>query len=739
MMWQMNLFTPVLLFSAFISGAIAYYATRQKRIVGSQPFAYLMLAITLWAGAEAIIVFSTQLSVKLLVTKIQYLGILPTPVLWLVFAIHFSGRARWLTHRNLIALFCIPVLVLLAVWTNEFHSMYYLDFNLVRSGSLLLANNTPGVFYWIGTLYSYLVFTMGTIMLIRVFFTQPSLYRAQIGLVILGALIPLVGNLIYNFGFKPRLGIDLTPLLFVLTGVTVGWGLFRFRFLGLSPIARELVVENLSDGMLVLDDQNRIVDINPAMETLLQNPASKLIGQTADDVFGLWADPKERFWEHGDFETEIVSERDGTQIDYHVQVSGIKNRQGKVTGRLILLRDITKTRQATSELERYAIQNAELLAEEYRQRQIVESLRQTMMILSSSLDHNAIVDAILAQLRKVLPYYSAGVFLQQGEELNLVRVVGPEAITGKYYSTPRRIDQVRHALKTRRAEVFQSTYTNNEQNPEDSEDYNEAVYSSMASPLVMGEELLGVLTIDRFELLPYTQDDADILRAFANQAAIAIKNAELYQQAKTAAVIQERNRLAQELHDAVNQTLFTASIMAEALPQVWEKDPEQGYRGLKEIQQLTRGALAEMRTLLLELRPQAITEKTFGDLMSHLTKAVSSRTRIPIDIALQNDAILPPDVQVSLYRIAQETFNNIVKHSEASFVKVFLDIEPENASIVIEDNGLGFEIDEILLGHLGLEIMRERARNIGADLVIISQPNHGTRIEAIWPVRESEK
>jgi signal transduction histidine kinase len=229
------------------------------------------------------------------------------------------------------------------------------------------------------------------------------------------------------------------------------------------------------------------------------------------------------------------------------------------------------------------------------------------------------------------------------------------------------------------------------------------------------------------------------LRAFANQAAIAIKNAELYQQAKTAAVIQERNRLAQELHDAVNQTLFTASIMAEALPQVWEKDPEQGYRGLKEIQQLTRGALAEMRTLLLELRPQAITEKTFGDLMSHLTKAVSSRTRIPIDIALQNDAILPPDVQVSLYRIAQETFNNIVKHSEASFVKVFLDIEPENASIVIEDNGLGFEIDEILLGHLGLEIMRERARNIGADLVIISQPNHGTRIEAIWPARESEK
>ena len=217
----------------------------------------------------------------------------------------------------------------------------------------------------------------------------------------------------------------------------------------------------------------------------------------------------------------------------------------------------------------------------------------------------------------------------------------------------------------------------------------------------------------------------------------AIKNAEFVQRAKEIAITQERNRLAHDLHDAVNQTLFTASIMAEALPKVWERDPEQARQGLDEIRQLTRSALSEMRTLLMELHPQRITEKTLGDLLDHLTRSVSNRLRIPIDLSIENDTILPADIQVAFYRVAQEVFNNISKHSLANQVWVVVDARPFQALLIIRDDGQGFDPQQApQIGHLGLGIMKERAAQIGAQLEIRSQLNQGTEVSLTW---QSEK
>lgn len=265
------------------------------------------------------------------------------------------------------------------------------------------------------------------------------------------------------------------------------------------------------------------------------------------------------------------------------------------------------------------------------------------------------------------------------------------------------------------------------------------VYSSMAAPLVVGQEALGVLTIDRFEPMPFAQENAEILQAFTNQAAIAIKNAEYYQQAAQAAVLEERNRLAQDLHDAVNQTLFTASIMAEVLPQVWERDPEQGKQGLLEIRQLTRAALSEMRTLLMELHPQRITEKTMGDLLDHLTRSVSNRIGIPIELEIVNDTILNAEIQVSFYRVAQEAFNNIIKHAAATQVWVVIDAQPNRALLTVRDNGQGFDPENFQHGHLGLGIMKERAERIGANLIIKSHPDQGTELLLTWQSEKSSE
>jgi two-component system nitrate/nitrite sensor histidine kinase NarX len=556
--------------------------------------------------------------------------------------------------------------------------------------------------------------------------------RAQIGIIVFGSLIPWIADIIFQIRLYPIPGLDFAPYVFWVTGVLTAWSLFHFRFLGITPIARELIIENLRDGMMVIDRQNHIVYLNPAMEELIQRPAAKIIGQNMEQAFAHRLDLLDRFKGVTDQITELTVERDGVRFDYELHVSGIANSQGQSIGRLVVLHNITDRRQGIAELERYAEQNAQLLAEELQQRQLAESLRQTMIIISSSLDRDEIISEILAQLKKVLPYYSAALYLFDGDDLKIERVVGPDSISLKSYTTPRRDSQVAKIFKLKKAEVFLSAFSEETLQP------NEPVYSSMAAPLVVGQEAMGVLTIDRYEAQPFTQENAEILQAFTNQAAIAFKNAEYFEHAKAVATIQYSNRLAQDLHDAVNQTLFTVSIMAEALPQVWDRDPEQGRKGLAEIQLLTRGAQAEMRTLLMELRPQSVTEKALGDVLDHLSRAVTSRTRIPIELDIQNDTILPPDVQITFYRIAQETFNNISKHAQASHVEVCLDAQPDRATLSIIDNGLGFDFDQIPSGHLGLEIMAERADLINANLIVDSSPNQGTEVTVKWEAEEGE-
>ena len=207
----------------------------------------------------------------------------------------------------------------------------------------------------------------------------------------------------------------------------------------------------------------------------------------------------------------------------------------------------------------------------------------------------------------------------------------------------------------------------------------------------------------------------------------------LAQQAVEAAVLAERNRLARELHDAVTQTLFSAGLIAEVVPRAWEADPESGRQQLEQVRLLTRGALAEMRALLLELRPEALAEAKMEDLLLQLGRAMSSRTGIPVSVSTNGGSTLPPLVQITFYRITQEALNNASKHSDASEVCVVLNCKPGRATLSIQDDGRGFDVDRIPPGHLGVGIMRERAASIDARLTITSEPGKGTTIVIDWP------
>jgi signal transduction histidine kinase len=254
----------------------------------------------------------------------------------------------------------------------------------------------------------------------------------------------------------------------------------------------------------------------------------------------------------------------------------------------------------------------------------------------------------------------------------------------------------------------------------------------LAVPIVMQGQVYGGMLLYYGQPRKFSEEDLEVAALFGEQAALAVENAQLRQQVGRAAVTAERSRLARELHDAVTQTLFSASLIAEALPRVWQELPDEGLEGLEELRQLTRGALAEMRTLLLELRPAALTEKPLGELFRHLTEAMTSRTRVPIGLSVEGHSFLPAAQQIALYRIAQEALNNMAKHAGASEASVELRCQPGLVALCIADDGLGFDPRQVRPDRFGMGVMRERAEGISALLDVRSRPGEGTRVLVRW-------
>jgi PAS domain S-box-containing protein len=259
------------------------------------------------------------------------------------------------------------------------------------------------------------------------------------------------------------------------------------------------------------------------------------------------------------------------------------------------------------------------------------------------------------------------------------------------------------------------------------------LHAVLVMPLQARGESIGVLILGtNQDGVSYEPDEIALAETIAGDVAAAIENARLSEQAQAAAAAAERERLARELHDAVTQKLFSVNTIAEALPRVWERAPEEAERGLAELRGLAQAALAEMRTLLLELRPASLAKQNLDVLLQQLAEVVMARTRIPVDTTITACGSLPEAVQLAFYRVAQEALNNVDKHSRASQAELSLQCDPDRARLRIRDDGRGFDPRAVQTERLGLEIMQERAQAIGATLKIASQQGQGTEITLVW-------
>lgn len=391
-----------------------------------------------------------------------------------------------------------------------------------------------------------------------------------------------------------------------------------------------------------------------------------------------------------------------------------------------------------------AIERAQRFHTEKRRAEQFQLIAEIGRNIASLLDTNQITEQVAQLLRKVFNYYHVGIGLVEGDEV--VYRVGSGVLWDdpSFTFKPQRLRIGKEGLTgwvaARGKPVIVPDVT---QDPRYVLMQGSATRSELIVPMIVKEQVLGVLDVQSDQLDAFDSTDFAVVQSIANQTGIAIDNARLYERAQELAVMQERNRLARDLHDAVTQTLFSASLIADALPSTWESDPNQGRELLKELRQLSRGALAEMRTLLLELRPAALVETPLDSLLRQLCEAAAGRAGLLVKVNVAGSCKLPPDAHIAFYRIAQEALNNILKHSRATNVAVGLNCrrseDREIVEFLISDDGRGFDPTQIPPDHFGLRNIRERAQAIGAEFDLQSQPGHGTRIQVVWENKEDAR
>lgn len=343
---------PVLL-ALVISTGLGIIVWRRRPGTGVVPFLVLIAGVTEWVAGSALETMAVDLSAKLVVSRLNYIGITVVPAAWLVFTLEYTGRQQWITRRNLRWLAVEPVLVQIVVWTNSLHHLFWTETGIRTLDSFVFLDVSFGALFWIHATYSYLLMLAGSVLLIRAFVDAPELYRGQITTLLVAAFVPWIANLIYLSGLNPMPEIDLTPLAFTVAVAAVGWSMYRFQLLDIVPIARGLVIESINDAVIVLDAHDRVIDINPAALDLIGGvSASQVIGQPARGIFTpFYADAVAEFGDIDTAQTEITLPGDDGVRHFELRITPLYVRSQQLTGRVFVLHEITRRRQAAEQIE----------------------------------------------------------------------------------------------------------------------------------------------------------------------------------------------------------------------------------------------------------------------------------------------------------------------------------------------------------------------------------------------------
>ena len=347
---QQNAYIIFLLISTMLSIVTAVYVWSRRASAGAPYLAAVLLSAAIWSFGYSMELVNTEKQVICLWLKLEYLGIAFLPLFCLMFALQYAGFDRWLTPRNITAMSVVPVLTLLLNWTNEWHGLLYSKVDLYFFNGMTLLATVKGIWYWVNVAYTYLSLLLMTWLLVRVSWQRGPLYRSQILIIVLAALLPWLANVLYLSGLSPFPNLDLSPFTFSVMGIVLIFGLFHFHIFNVMPVIRDTLIENMSDGVLALNNAYVLVDINPAALRLTGLSSSSSIGRDIDAILPSWPEFLSSCRDEQTFQHEIPGRGDIFRC-LDMRVIRLVDSVGHNRGKLVILRDITARKQLEAERE----------------------------------------------------------------------------------------------------------------------------------------------------------------------------------------------------------------------------------------------------------------------------------------------------------------------------------------------------------------------------------------------------
>lgn len=539
MNWQttdiaISLSTSIL--ALFLGG----YAWRRRDEQGALWFIGLVSAvawITFWYAFEA--AADADLDAYIMLSKIEYFGLSFIPVMWLGFALNFSGKAHWLTSRRVFLLSLIPFLTIFLALTNDWHQLIWVKaaFDLSARPPIFVAEYGTG--FWLYTIYAYLVFFYGSVILVKRAFDTWQIYRTQAIFIVLGTGLPWISNLLEIFDIAPLPGLYLNAIFLGLGILCFAFALFSLGLLDIMPLAYGTILNSVPDGLIVVDMQNRIVAINRFVQETLNFSGKSPIGQSLEKVAANyaseWASVRE------DFDLTRIFPLDKRMIE--LRISPLIDRRGNRRGRLFVFSDVTA---------RTEVENAQRAA-----RNFAETVRNVGNRLNSTLDTERIVFLIADSIGQLLRHSRTNIMLVDGDgfttRIHEHRGYTPEtaALIEARVFDYRDFIAFARAAQTHEPVIIQDT----QQEPEWKDVQGlEDIRAFAVAPIRVDNIVIGFINLDGVRSHAFNMDTANRLQILAQQAAIAIKNARLYEQVQ---------HQAEELERRVDSLTITQKVYQE--------------------------------------------------------------------------------------------------------------------------------------------------------------------------------
>jgi PAS domain S-box-containing protein len=350
MSWHVIPYVVPLVAAASISLGLALYIWRHRHAPGTFFFLLILLSIAEWTVSYIFQMVNTEAGNIIFWSKMKYFGIAFLPFAWLSFITQYTGREKAVHSRYIVLLLIESLITILLVWTNEFHGLIWSNSKFNTVGSLVVRISSHGAWYWFHCIYSHILFLIGTFLLSRKVLYQSPLPFHQTFILLLALFCPWIGNAMYNSRLNPFPGLDWTPFGFSITALCITFGVLRYRLLDITPIAYDTVFRSMDDAVIILDELDRVVDLNPSAQQIMGQSRGKWFGRSAEEVFSQWSHFIEKYGDTNNANSEITVNIDGVEHFLDLRISPLMGKGDQFQGRIVVLRDITERKKMQEDL-----------------------------------------------------------------------------------------------------------------------------------------------------------------------------------------------------------------------------------------------------------------------------------------------------------------------------------------------------------------------------------------------------